>query len=258
MRVHSLNCGTMASAGAGEPPAVCHCLLIETDADGLVLVDTGLGTVNLKDPAGSLGEDFLGWARPVLRSEETAVHQVEQLGFAASDVRHVVVTHLHRDHCGGLPDFPDASVHLHAAEHEAALPGEGIYLNAAYAHGPKWVTYAGLAGDEWMGFAGVRALDGLPPEILMVPLLGHTPGHVGVAVQSEDGWLLHAGDAYFHRNELHDAGEWPEGLDQLQARAETDRTQRLANRDRLREAVRRPDGPVVFSAHDPVEFAGRP
>ncbi len=29
----------------------------------------------------------------------------------------------------------------------------------------------------------------------LVPLFGHTRGHCGVAVRTEQGWLFHAGDA---------------------------------------------------------------
>ena len=253
MRVHHLNCGTLTQSDPAELPSVCHCLLIETDADGLVLVDTGIGTLNISRPVESLGEDFLAWAGPVLDPEETAIRQVERLGFAASDVRHIVVTHLHRDHCGGLPDFPEASVHLHEAEYAAASPGQGIYLSKAWEHGPKWITYDGSGGDEWFGFESVRELDGLPPEILLVPMQGHTPGHSAVAVRDGDGWLLHAGDAYFHRNELKPGAQtWPETLDMLQARAETDRERRLANLGRLREVDQQTVR--IISAHDPIEF----
>ncbi len=31
---------------------------------------------------------------------------------------------------------------------------------------------------------------------------GHTLGHAGVAIDTPQGWLLHAGDAYLHRDEL--------------------------------------------------------
>ena len=43
------------------------------------------------------------------------------LGLDPRDVRHIVVTHLDLDHAGGLADFPDAKVHLHAREHAAAM-----------------------------------------------------------------------------------------------------------------------------------------
>ncbi len=47
-----------------------------------------------------------------------------------------------------------------------------------------WRTYAD-GGERWFGFDNVRSLDGLPPEILMVPLPGHTAGHAGIAVHTD-------------------------------------------------------------------------
>jgi glyoxylase-like metal-dependent hydrolase (beta-lactamase superfamily II) len=38
-------------------------------------------------------------------------------------------------------------------------------------------------GEDWFGFAGVRALGDANPDILIIPLQGHTPGHCGVAVR---------------------------------------------------------------------------
>jgi dihydrofolate reductase len=35
-------------------------------------------------------------------------------------------------------------------------------------------------GEPWFGFERVRPLDGLPPEIALIPLIGHTFGHAGV------------------------------------------------------------------------------
>lgn len=264
MRVHHLNCGTMRASDPAEDPAVCHCLLVETDADGLVLVDTGIGTLNLREPVRTLGEDFLSWAAPVLSPAETAIEQVVRLGHRPDDVRHVVVTHLHRDHCGGLPDFPGAAVHLHEAELRAASAMPQLYPPLPWQHGPKWVTYDGAAGEGWLGLDGVQELHGLPPEILLVPLPGHTPGHCGVAVRVADAggdgeWLLHAGDAYFHRNELLAGQTWPATLDELRARVETDKELRLANLGRLRDLVHDESyGVRTVSAHDPAELKQYP
>ena len=128
MRVHHLNCGTLCPHGrrllAGEggllEPAkvVCHCLLIETD-DGLVLVDTGFGVEDTRD-LGRLGVAFK-LMRPRAELAETALKQVEALGFAAGDVRRIVATHLDPDHSGGLPDFPEAEVHVFGRELDAAM-----------------------------------------------------------------------------------------------------------------------------------------
>ncbi|MFJ1566197.1 MBL fold metallo-hydrolase [Streptomyces erythrochromogenes] len=88
----------------------------ETDADGLVLVDTGLGTADLREPDRALGADWVAYARAVPDPRESALHQVVRLGYEAQDVRHIVPTHLHRDHTGGLADFPHARVHVHPDE----------------------------------------------------------------------------------------------------------------------------------------------
>jgi glyoxylase-like metal-dependent hydrolase (beta-lactamase superfamily II) len=175
-------------------PAVSHCLLIEPDNGGLVLVDSGFGSADIATPEQTLGPDFLAWARPVLDPEETAIHQIRRLGFAIGDVRHVLLTHLHRDHAGGIPDFPDAAVHVSQSELEAAVT-IGQYPNRRHwAHRPRWVTYPETGGERWCGFDHVRQPDGLPPDVLLVPLRGHTRGHTAVAVNAGDRWLLHAGD----------------------------------------------------------------
>ena len=52
------------------------------------------------------------------------------------------------------------------------------------------------------GMPTARPLDGVPEEIALVPLIGHTLGHAGVAVRSNGRWLFQAGDAYFFHAEM--------------------------------------------------------
>jgi glyoxylase-like metal-dependent hydrolase (beta-lactamase superfamily II) len=263
VRVHHLNCASLLQIDPADgdlPPSrvVCHCLLVETDADGLVLVETGLGTPDVANPDDSLGPDWVALAGPVLDVEETALHQVRRLGHDPADVRHIVLTHLDRDHAGGLPDFPDATVHLHTAELDAALSsGLDRYRAAQLAHGPKWATYTESQGDPWFGFDAVRQLDGLRDDILLIPLGGHTKGHSAVAVRDGNTWLLHCGDAYFYHGEVDpDRPHSHPLLDIVQVGGEVDRPLRLANHARLRELVRLHGAEVeVFSSHDPWEFA---
>jgi glyoxylase-like metal-dependent hydrolase (beta-lactamase superfamily II) len=265
MRVHHLNCGTMCphsarlingQGGLLEPGRiVCHCLLIET-GDGLVLVDTGFGTEDTRKPR-QLGPLYaLMGARTELG--ETAVKQIEDLGFVASDVRHIVATHLDPDHSGGLPDFPDAEVHVFAPELEAALhPGlrdRQRYIGAHWEHGPRWARHD-VEGDEWLGFESVRILPGVDVEVLLVPLVGHSRGHTGVALNTADGWLLHCGDAYFHHGELANPPDCPFGLRPFQRLTAADNGLRLANRERLRElAARHGDETRMLCSHDPFEL----
>jgi glyoxylase-like metal-dependent hydrolase (beta-lactamase superfamily II) len=125
-----------------------------------------------------------------------------------------------------------------------------------WAHVRDWSTYDASAGERWMGFDCVRDLRDLPPEILLVPLVGHTCGHAGVAVRTDGRWLLHAGDAYFWHEEMRpDHPRCTPGLRLYQWMMDKDRRMRRLNQDRLRE-LRRDHGDVtVFCAHDPDELA---
>lgn len=273
MRVHHLNCATMCPvagrlvSGHGgvfeRARMVCHCLLIETN-EGLVLVDSGFGLSDLADPRGRLGRGFLWAMAPALDPAETAARQIERLGFHVADVRHVVPTHLDLDHAGGLADFPHAKVHIHAAEHAAAMARPTLFEKERYrpvhwAHVPAWSLYE-TRGEPWFGFPCVRELEGLPPEILLVPLFGHTRGHCAVAVETGGRWLVHAGDAYFAHEEMDaERPRCPPALAAFQRVIAVDDAARRANQGRLR-ALARDQGRKVelFCAHDPAELARFP
>jgi glyoxylase-like metal-dependent hydrolase (beta-lactamase superfamily II) len=269
MRVHHLNCATMCppsarlvnGAGSLLSPGrlVCHCLLLETEA-GLCLVDTGIGLRAIASPREYLGPTLPRIARFRLDPEETALRQVERLGFRPADVRHLVLTHLDLDHAGGLSDFPSATVHVYAPEHAAAMERSTRrdrmrYFPAQWAHGPRWAVYP-TRGERWFGFDCVRGLEGLPPEILIVPVVGHTRGHAAIAVDTPQGWLLHAGDAYFFRGQMDPSRpRCPPGLSLFQRLNQTDAKLRLQNLEQLRALARDQTAQVrVFCAHDPVEY----
>lgn len=272
MRVHHLDCGSMCPAGGrlfdGTTDGVfghivTHCLAIETEA-GLVLVDTGFGTQDVARPTDRLSPFFLALNRPRFRHGDTAVAQLARLGFKASDVRHIVLSHLDFDHAGGLEDFPGATVHVTALEKQVADARKGGAFVGTRRYRPRqwddvnsWQLHPMGGGERWFGFDAVRDLPGLPPEILLVPLPGHTWGHSGVAVREPGGrWLLHAGDAYFHRGEIGTPHCCPPGMRGYQTMMEVDREARLANQDRLR-ALHADHGADVriICGHDPVEFA---
>ena len=272
MKIHHLNCGTCCPPGGrlfdGTTDGalghiVCHCLLIESDA-GLILVDTGFGTRDIANRHHRLSEFFLQLNQPQLRPAETALAQIRELGFDPADVRHILVTHLDFDHAGGIEDFPNATVHLTAREKEVADERKGGLFVGARRYRPaqwdeveSWKLYPMGGGEPWFGFDCVRDLDGLPPEILLVPLAGHTWGHSGIAIREDGGgWLLHAGDAYFYRGEVgSERPSCPPGMRTYQRMMEVDRNARLTNQARLRRlSIDHGDDVRLFCAHDPVEF----
>ncbi|MEU6645238.1 MBL fold metallo-hydrolase [Saccharomonospora sp. NPDC046836] len=269
MRIHHLNCGTLRPPAGrlvdGKPglfrrgEMVCHCLLIETDTE-LVLVETGLGSLATTRPVEWLGSLFVRGLRLPLSQEETALHQVRQLGYDPADVRHIVLTHLDLDHAGGLADFPDATVHVAERELDAMRnPRNRLertrYRKAQFAHGPKFSSYT-AHGEPWFGFDAVRDLVGLPPEILLVPLAGHTSGHSGVAVDTGEGWLLNAGDTYFFHGQVDPVNpRTTPGLGLFERVMQTEAESRRHNLDRVRQLVRNHgDEVTVFCAHDAVEL----
>jgi glyoxylase-like metal-dependent hydrolase (beta-lactamase superfamily II) len=270
MRVHYLKCGTDCPFGGplfdGFSKSIfglipCAAQLVETN-EGLVLIDTGYGTEDVRHPHPRLSKFFRCLLNIRFRMEETAKAQVKSLGYSPPDVRHIILTHLDFDHAGGIEDFPHARVHVMEAERDAAerkrrgFIAKRRYRPAQWDEVRDWSTYGSSGGEHWLGFDGVRQLDGLPPEILMVPMPGHTWGHAGVAVHSDHGWVLNAGDAYFYRRELdRDRRRCTPGLRFYQTMMEVDRRQRLGNQLRLRQLKNDDLAQVkIFCSHDAIEL----
>ncbi len=270
MRVRHLDAGGTRPMGGrlidGRPGVwrlasmVTHCLLVEHD-DGLLLVDTGYGERAATDPDTWIGRKLVKQTNPVL--DQPIACQVEALGYARRDVRDIVVTHLDLDHAGGLADFPWARVHVHRAELTAVLGRWGRreryrYRSAHFAHQPRWAVYDEASGSharDWFGFPAVRQLEGLPQGIVLVPLPGHTAGHVGVALELNDRWLLHAGDAYSYHGQMERSPRLPVGAALFQWSVDAVRSSRRRNQDLLRSLVHEhADSVAVFSSHSATEF----
>jgi glyoxylase-like metal-dependent hydrolase (beta-lactamase superfamily II) len=265
MKVHHLSCGSLcppffSSAVKGKnseaTKMICHCLLIETNS-GLVLVDTGFGMGDVRTPKENLGGGFLWMTGGAPTEEVTALHQLKALGYAKSDLKHIVPTHLDLDHAGGISDFPDATVHIYRKEYDAAMARatmreENRYRPCHWAHNPKWEIYDD-DGESWKGLTRVRPLEGIPPEIFLVPTIGHTRGHVAVAIERDNELLIHAGDAYFSKDEMEDPPSCPFGLAGFQRAVAIDNAARLRNQKELRR-LHLEEKAITFCAHDEDEL----
>jgi glyoxylase-like metal-dependent hydrolase (beta-lactamase superfamily II) len=160
-------------------------------------VDTGLGLDDYSDPTW-----FTKFFRVItdmpFDPNEAAANRLKGLGYKPEDIKHIILTHMHFDHCSGLPDFPRAKIHVHRREYESFTDGkvlhwdEFAYVSRYIVHQPDFVLYDKV-DSKWYDFDAIR----LPftPEMFLIPLHGHSRGHCGLAVKTSEGWLFHAADA---------------------------------------------------------------
>jgi len=250
LKIHHLNCGSFCP----HSPILneithCHCLLVE-DRNQLILIDTGIG----KDHQNLILEAQASLAGVNHDQFLSAKEQILNLGFKLEDVRQILVTHLDYDHAGGIRDFPNATLHISKKELDSAHKLTNIlrYHKDLWKNHKKIITYDNF-GENWNGFSSVRQLPGLPPELLMIPLFGHSAGHSGFAIdQKNNESLFHVGDAYFNQLELQS------GFKGLQykafARLNCDNNKkRLHNLEKIKGLSKNKKA-VVFSSHDPHDF----
>jgi glyoxylase-like metal-dependent hydrolase (beta-lactamase superfamily II) len=220
----------------------------------LALVDSGRGSLTVQSPNFYPGRVFRWTAGKVhVTQEQTALGRVRALGFAAEDVRDVILTHLDIDHVGGLHDFPKAQVHVSRAEHLAAFSRRQPFRSwihsarRAFDHKPRF-SVAELADRNELGFPRSADLFG-DGSITFLDASGHTPGHCAVMVRVGGRTVIHAGDAFVQASELGD------GAISLGARLygrvlHEDKPGALKTLERLRQIAAQRFDVTVVNAHD--------
>lgn len=171
MEILRLHLGTLHSDD--QRPWPVHGFVVTHPTAGAVVVDTGIG-----GPAERLAD----W-RAVDHGMAAAL---AGHGLAPGDIRAVVNTHLHFDHCGWNSVFPHAPFWVQRRE-----------LERARVETP-WLT-------DWFDFRDARfeLLDGdaeLAPGIRLVATPGHTGGHQSVLVDLDGGQEVLIGDAAYTRH----------------------------------------------------------
>ena len=176
--------------GEGEPiDTPVWAALLDTP-DGWLLIDTGMHRVHIEDPdatfRGTPNEELI---HPVMTEDDTVVNRLKEIGVAPGDIRYVINTHLHFDHCGGNTSLPDATFLVQRAEYEAAEEFPEEYHPRDYA--PSGVTYEFLDG-----------LHTVCPGVELIPTPGHTLGHQSVLVRFDERTVILPADAIVHRDVL--------------------------------------------------------
>ena len=168
-----------------------RCLLVEHPG-GLVLVDTGVGNKGSPKFREIYGIENAGETGPTRLEDALAAS-----GYRPEDVRWVVNTHLHFDHCGGN------TVRRPGGAVELAFPGATHVLQRReleFASHPNERTRASYLAPNFAPVAAAartRLIDGeteLLPGVHCLPTPGHVPFHQSVVVRDGGETLCFLGD----------------------------------------------------------------
>ena len=198
---------------------------------GKLLFDTGLNTGLRHDKAALLGVTDKDWEIDFPAGAEIAA-QLALLGLVPGDIRYVVNSHLHFDHCGGNALFPKATLIVHAKEWRAS---QHKATQAAAIYNP--VDFDHMAARREIGGELDVFGDG---SVVVFPTPGHTPGHQSLRVQLESGPVVLAADCCYLKRTL-ETLHLP--------RSVYNRDQMLASLGQLRAL--QADGARIFFGHDP-------
>jgi N-acyl homoserine lactone hydrolase len=157
---------------------------------GLVLLDTGCRPDAHDRPPPEVYGDVVASAWPLHCPPENRLdRQINKAGFELEDVTHVIVSHTHIDHTGGLYLFPRAEFYISEEE-----------LRYAFWPHPFWEVIFGREDLErarsfkWNLLSADLDLFGDGSlQILRTP--GHTPGHMSLLVKLGSRAFILAADA---------------------------------------------------------------
>ena len=161
--------------------------LLETTR-GYVLIDTGNDHEVIKDAESTWGVALASAAVPIMEEINHPYEQLKLLGLNADDIKMVIYTHLHHDHCGGARFFPDSLHVVQKAEYRWAFRPDRFanlpYVDTDFNHANlNWQ----FAEGDWHILPGVH----------LISTPGHTPGHQSIALWDvpDVGSVILTGDA---------------------------------------------------------------
>src|SRR6266853_4172132 len=180
---------------AGQPWTVPVMSFLVVHPRGRLLFDTGVHCQTRVDPIGRMGPERAKRLVDKSKVGEDVVPQLALLGLTPDDVRFVVNSHLHFDHCGGNEFFPRATFLVQKAEMEAARrPGFAPGYSPSPIDFDHALDYRMLDGEHDVFGDG---------SVVLIPTYGHTPGPQSLLVRrSRDERLLFTADACYTRENM--------------------------------------------------------
>ena len=173
------------------PPRPINVYVIEHDR-GLVLFDTGQDRASVTDdayfPGGFTRIVYDRLARFDISEKETLTAQLATLGYTPGDVGTAILSHLHQDHIGGLPELTGTRLLVSAAEWaELSKPApelRGFLRQHIELPGLQWDTFSLEPARDPALAPFTRSLDVMGDgSLALLPTPGHTPGSVSLLVR---------------------------------------------------------------------------
>jgi N-acyl homoserine lactone hydrolase len=237
LRVYALSCGSLEfeknlffpvhAAGERIVAPVSSYLIVHPK--GKLLFDTGIHCDALADPVARLGRRVAALFAIRARAGEDAVGQLAALGIVPGEIRYVVNSHFHFDHCGCNASFPQAMFLVQRAELAIARAERNRY------NAKDWdlpLEYREIDGEHDVFGDGT---------VVLLPTPGHTPGHQSLWIRPGGGtqFVLTA-DACYTREHLektilpsntYDAARMTESMSRLRSLRDRQGVQLLYGHD---------------------------
>jgi len=219
--------------------------LVKHPSQGHILLDTGIHSSFATKASGNFGWLLASMVKVKASAGMDAVSRLAALGVSPGDISHVLLSHLHLDHPGGLPAFKSNTpplVHVDTAELKIAHSPFGLFQGYIRKHLEGFKTAPLAYSRRVAPFDEVCDLfdDG---SILVVKTPGHTPGHVSVVLNMQKGPLLLTFDAAHRRANLDEGiptkGVYEQGLESVR---------------RLQAFVKEFPSMTVIFGHDPDQI----
>jgi N-acyl homoserine lactone hydrolase len=175
--------------------------LLEHPGAGLILVDTGLHASVAVDPKQNMGGLIGRLYNFEMAPEQTAVAQLRGRGIDPSDIKLVVMTHMHMDHASAISDFTEATYVLGEGEWEAFTAPRATFKGYVKKQGAHAVDYREVVYDtrlanSYSTFGRSFDLFG-DGSVRLVYTPGHSEGHQSLVVRLKGREALLIGDAIY-------------------------------------------------------------
>lgn len=229
-KMHVPDRGMMSGRPSGIPVTIPVPFYLIEHPNGLALFDTGMKLDNWPAEFRQDGEQ---------RPDQMIDKQLASIGYKPDDIKYVIMSHLHLDHAGGMPFFPNATFIVRKSELRAAWWPERFQVHYIFEDFKDTRNFNFIELDDTEVFDVF--LDG---SVLCIDTKGHSQGHQSLVVNlpKSGRYVLTA-----------DAAAMAEILDEGVLPAITWNAEEAFKSLKKMQHLKR-EGSIVLMAHDPDQW----